>query len=34
VSTSGKVFFGKVSEKASEEKSVEELSGEKPSEQP
>jgi hypothetical protein len=31
VSTSGKVFFGKVSEKASEEKSVEELSGEKPS---
>jgi hypothetical protein len=31
---SGKVFFGKVSEKASEEKSVEELSGEKPSEQP
>jgi hypothetical protein len=34
VSTSGKVFFGKESEKASEEKSVEELSGEKPSEQP
>jgi hypothetical protein len=34
VSTSGKVFFGKVSEKASEEKPVEELSGEKPSEQP
>jgi hypothetical protein len=34
VSTSGKVFFGKVSEKASEEKSVEDLSGEKPSEQP
>jgi hypothetical protein len=34
VSTSGKVFFGKVSEKASEEKSVEELSGEKPNEQP
>jgi hypothetical protein len=34
VSTSGKVFFGKVSEKASEEKSGEELSGEKPSEQP
>jgi hypothetical protein len=28
------VFYGKVSEKASEEKSVEELSGEKPSEQP
>jgi hypothetical protein len=28
------VFFGKVSEKASEEKSVEELSGEKPSELP
>jgi hypothetical protein len=28
------VFFGKVSEKASEEKPVEELSGEKPSEQP
>jgi hypothetical protein len=34
VSTSGKLFFGKVSEKASEEKLVEELSGEKPSEQP
>jgi hypothetical protein len=34
VSTSGKVFFGKESEKASEEKSVKELSGEKPSEQP
>jgi hypothetical protein len=34
VSTSGKVFFGKESEKASEEKSVEKLSGEKPSEQP
>jgi hypothetical protein len=34
VRTSGKVFFGKVSEKASEEKPVEELSGEKPSEQP
>jgi hypothetical protein len=34
VSTSEKVFFGKVSEKASDEKSVEELSGEKPSEQP
>jgi hypothetical protein len=34
VSTSGKVFFGKVREKASDEKSVEELSGEKPSEQP
>jgi hypothetical protein len=34
VSTSGKVFFGKESEKASEEKSVEELSGEKPSEEP
>jgi hypothetical protein len=34
VSTSGKVFFGKVSEKASGEKPVEELSGEKPSEQP
>jgi hypothetical protein len=34
VSTSRKVFFGKVSEKASEEKPVEELSGEKPSEQP
>jgi hypothetical protein len=34
VSTSGKVFFGKESEKASEGKPVEELSGEKPSEQP
>jgi hypothetical protein len=34
VSTSGKVFFGKESEKASEEKPVEKLSGEKPSEQP
>jgi hypothetical protein len=34
VSTSGKLFFGKVSEKASEEKPMEELSGEKPSEQP
>jgi hypothetical protein len=34
VSTTGKVFFGKVSEKASGEKSVEELSGEKPCEQP
>jgi hypothetical protein len=34
VSTSVKVFFGKESEKASEEKSVEELSGQKPSEQP
>jgi hypothetical protein len=34
VSTSGKVFFGKVSEKASGEKPVEGLSGEKPSEQP
>jgi hypothetical protein len=34
VSTSGKVFFGKESEKASEEKPVERLSGEKPSEQP
>jgi hypothetical protein len=34
VSTSGKVFFGKESEKASGEKPVEELSGEKPSEQP
>jgi hypothetical protein len=33
VSTSGKVFFGKESEKASEEKPVERLSGEKPSEQ-
>jgi hypothetical protein len=34
VSTSGKVFFGKECEKASEEKPVEKLSGEKPSEQP
>jgi hypothetical protein len=34
VSTSGKVFFGKESEKASEGKPVEEMSGEKPSEQP
>jgi hypothetical protein len=34
VSTYGKVFFGKESEKASEEKPVEKLSGEKPSEQP
>jgi hypothetical protein len=34
VSTSGKVFFGKESEKASEGKSVEKSSGEKPSEQP
>jgi hypothetical protein len=34
VSTSGKVFFGKESEKASEGKPVEELSGERPSEQP
>jgi hypothetical protein len=34
VSTSGNVFFGKESEKASEEKPVEKLSGEKPSEQP
>jgi hypothetical protein len=34
VSTSGKAFFGKESEKASEEKPVEKLSGEKPSEQP
>jgi hypothetical protein len=33
VSTSGKVFFGKESEKASGEKPVEDLSGEKPSEQ-
>jgi hypothetical protein len=32
VSTSGKVFFGKRSEKASEEKPVEKPSGEKPSE--
>jgi hypothetical protein len=34
VSTSGKVFFGKVSEKARAEKVGEALSGEKPSEQP
>jgi hypothetical protein len=34
VSTSGKVFFGKESEKASEEKPVEKLSGAKPCEQP
>jgi hypothetical protein len=34
VSTSGKVFFGKESEKASEEKPVEKPSGETPSEQP
>jgi hypothetical protein len=34
VSTSGKVFFGKESEKASEEKPAEKSSGEKPSEQP
>jgi hypothetical protein len=34
VSTSGKVFFGKESEKASEEKPMEKSSGEKPSEQP
>jgi hypothetical protein len=34
VSTSRKVFFGKESEKASEEKPVEKLSGEKPSEHP
>jgi hypothetical protein len=34
VSTSGKVFIGKESEKASEEKPVEKLSGKKPSEQP
>jgi hypothetical protein len=34
VSTSGKVFFEKESEKASEEKPVEKPSGEKPSEQP
>jgi hypothetical protein len=33
VSTSGKVFFGEESEKASEEKPVEKSSGEKPSEQ-
>jgi hypothetical protein len=32
VSTSGKVFFGKESEKASEEKSVKKPSGEKPNE--
>jgi hypothetical protein len=34
VSTSGKVFFGKESEKASEEKPVEKPSGEKPNELP
>jgi hypothetical protein len=34
VSTSGKVFSGKESEKASEEKPVEKSRGEKPSEQP
>jgi hypothetical protein len=34
ISTSGKVFFGKESEKPSEEKQVEQPSGEKPSEQP
>jgi hypothetical protein len=34
VSTSGKVFFGKEGEKASDGKPVEDLSGEKPSEQP
>jgi hypothetical protein len=34
VSTSGKVFFGKESEKAREKKSMEKSSGEKPSEQP
>jgi hypothetical protein len=34
VSTSGKVFFGEESKKASEEKPVEKLSGEKPSVQP
>jgi hypothetical protein len=34
VSTSGKVFFGKESKKASEEKPVERLNGEKPSEEP
>jgi hypothetical protein len=34
VSTSGKVLFGKESEKASEEKPVKKSSGEKPSEQP
>jgi hypothetical protein len=34
VSTSGKVLFGKESEKASEEKPVEKFSGEKPSKMP
>jgi hypothetical protein len=34
VSTSGKLFFGKESEKATEEKPVEKSSGEKPNEQP
>jgi hypothetical protein len=34
MSTSGKVFFGKESEKPSEEKLVEQPSEEKPSEQP
>jgi hypothetical protein len=34
VSTSGKLFFGKESEMASEEKLVEKPSGEKPSEHP
>jgi hypothetical protein len=34
VSTSGKVFFGKENEKASEEKPVEKLSGDKPSKRP
>jgi hypothetical protein len=34
VSTSGKVFFGKESEKASEKKPVDKSSGEKPSEEP
>jgi hypothetical protein len=34
VNTSGKVFFGKESEEASEEKPVKKSSGEKPSEQP
>jgi hypothetical protein len=34
VSTSGKVFFGKESEKASEKKPVKKPSGEKPNEQP
>jgi hypothetical protein len=34
VSTSGKVFFGKESEKASEKKPVEKPSGEKPNEKP